>query len=124
MDIEKVFDSLDYKFILAVLKKFGFHENFVSWVAVLLNNQEPFVINSGSTTQYFLLFIYLFIYLFIHSFIYLFVCLFIYLFVYLFICLFIYFHFIFNVFNVDIKNIEYNFRIYKITIVNRHKNNW
>ena len=84
MDIEKVFDSLDHKFILAVLKKFGFHENFVSWVAVLLNNQESFVINSGSTTQYFLLFIYLFIYSFIHLFTYLFVCLFIYLFIYLF----------------------------------------
>ena len=90
MDIEKVFDSLDHKFILAVLKKFGFDENFVSWVAVLLNNQEPFVINSGSTTQYFLLFIYLFIYLFIHSFICLFVCLFICLFIYLFVYLFIF----------------------------------
>ena len=39
IDIEKAFDSLDHKFILAVLKKFGFGKNFVSWVEALLNNQ-------------------------------------------------------------------------------------
>ena len=30
---------------------------------------------------------------------------------------------IFNLINVDIKNIEYFFRIYEITIANHHKNN-
>ena len=38
IDIEKAFDSLDHKFILAILKKFGFGKNFVSWVEVLSNN--------------------------------------------------------------------------------------
>ena len=38
VDIAKAFDSLDHKFILAVLKQLGFGKNFVSWVEVLLNN--------------------------------------------------------------------------------------
>ena len=53
IDIEKAFDSLDHKFILAVLKKPGFGKNFVSWVEALLNNQESCVINGGITTHYF-----------------------------------------------------------------------
>ena len=53
IDIEKAFDSLDHKFILAVLKKPGFGKNFVSWVEALLNNQESCVINGGITTLYF-----------------------------------------------------------------------
>ena len=53
MGIEKAFDSVDYKFILAVLSKAGFGKKFVSWFEVLLNNQEPCVINSGNTTWYF-----------------------------------------------------------------------
>ena len=32
IDIGKAFDSLYHKFILTVLKKFGFGKNFVSWV--------------------------------------------------------------------------------------------
>ena len=53
IDIEKAFDSLDHKFILAVLKKPGFGKNFVSWVEALLNNQESCVTNGCITTQYF-----------------------------------------------------------------------
>ena len=32
MDVEKAFDSLDHKFLIPVLKKFGFGQNFISWV--------------------------------------------------------------------------------------------
>ena len=53
IEIEKAFDSLDHKFVLAVLKKFGFNKNLVSWVEALLNNQESWVINGGITTRYF-----------------------------------------------------------------------
>ena len=53
IDIEKGFDSLDHIFILAVLKRFGFGKNFVSWVEALLNNQESCVIKGGITTRYF-----------------------------------------------------------------------
>ena len=53
MDIEKAFDSLEHKFIFALLKKLGFGRNFVSWVEVLFNNQESGAINGGITTHYF-----------------------------------------------------------------------
>ena len=50
---EKAFDSLDHDFLICVLRKFGFGGNFVKWVKVLLNNQEPCVLNGGTTTLYF-----------------------------------------------------------------------
>ena len=51
--IGKAFNSLDYGFLLVVLKKFGFGNNFTDWTKILLNNQESCVINGGSTTSYF-----------------------------------------------------------------------
>ena len=53
MDIDKVFNSLDHDFLLSALKKFGFGENFIHWIKVLLNNQQSCVINGGFTTRYF-----------------------------------------------------------------------
>ena len=53
MDIEKAFDSLDHTFVISVLKKFGFGNNFVSWIETLIPKQESCVMNGGSTTQYF-----------------------------------------------------------------------
>ena len=40
MDIEKAFDSLDHNFLLIVLEKIGFGNNFISWIKVLSSNQE------------------------------------------------------------------------------------
>ena len=53
MDIEKAFDSLDYTFVISVLKKFAFGNNFVSWIETLSWVQESCAINDGNTTQYF-----------------------------------------------------------------------
>ena len=53
MDIVKAFDTLDHKFLISVLKKFGFGQNFVSWIEIILKNQESCVINGGTTTKYF-----------------------------------------------------------------------
>ena len=53
MDIEKVFDSLDHDFLLFALKRFGFGENLIHWIKVLLNKQQSCVINGGFTTRYF-----------------------------------------------------------------------
>ena len=36
MDIEKAFDSLDHSFLISVLRKFGFGENFIHWIEILL----------------------------------------------------------------------------------------
>ena len=53
MDVEKAFDSLDQAFLISVLKRFGFGQNFVSSIEIILKNQESCVINGGTTTKYF-----------------------------------------------------------------------
>ena len=53
MDIEKAFDSLDHSFLISVLKKFGFGKNFITWIEILLKDQQSCAINGGTTTQYF-----------------------------------------------------------------------
>ena len=53
MDIEKAFDTLDHNFLLTVLEKIGFGKNFISWIKIILANQESCVISGGSTTKYF-----------------------------------------------------------------------
>ena len=53
MDVEKAFDSLDHKFLVSVLKRIGFGQNFISWIEIILKNQESCVINGGTTTKYF-----------------------------------------------------------------------
>ena len=53
MDIEKAFDPLDHGFLLSVLKKFDFGENFIYWTNVLLNDQQSWVTNGIFTNIYF-----------------------------------------------------------------------
>ena len=53
MDLEKAFDSLDHDFLICVLKKIGFGDNFITWIKILLNDQQSCVLNGGLTTQYF-----------------------------------------------------------------------
>ena len=36
MDLEEAFNSLDNGFVLCVLKKFGFGDNFITWIKILL----------------------------------------------------------------------------------------
>ena len=55
MDIGKDFDSLDYNFLISALEKNGFGKNFISWVKILLKNQESCGLNGGTTAKYFLL---------------------------------------------------------------------
>ena len=53
--IEKAFDFLDHNFLITALEKYGFGRNFISWVKILLKNQESCVLKGGTTTKYFLL---------------------------------------------------------------------
>ena len=53
MDIEKVFDSLSPFFLITVLKKHGFSNNFIDWIETIITKQESWVMNGGVTTQYF-----------------------------------------------------------------------
>ena len=51
MGIEKAFDSLDHIFLTSVFKKFGFGKKIITWIEILLKDQQLCVINGG-TTQY------------------------------------------------------------------------
>ena len=53
MDIEKVFDSLDHSSLNSVLKKSGFGKQSITWIEILLKDQQLCVINGGRTTQCF-----------------------------------------------------------------------
>ena len=53
VDLQKAFDSIDHFFLIACLEKFGFGEEFLAWISILLNNNESCVSNGGHTTQYF-----------------------------------------------------------------------
>ena len=53
VDFEKAFDSLNHNFLIAVLKKYGFGDDFIDWVLILFNSQESCVINGGNSTKYF-----------------------------------------------------------------------
>ena len=53
IDFEKAFDSLNHTFIIEVLIKLQFPNNFIEWIKVFLNKQESCVINNGTTTKYF-----------------------------------------------------------------------
>ena len=52
ISVEKAFDSLDHKSLISIFKKFGFGQNLISWIEIILKNQESWVINGGTTTQY------------------------------------------------------------------------
>ena len=53
VDIEKAFDSINHSFLMFVLKKFGFGNDFRKWIQILMTNPESCVINGGKTTPYF-----------------------------------------------------------------------
>ena len=53
VDFKRAFHSLNQKFLIAVLKKYGFGEDFIDWIKILLRDQESCVINGGQTTTYF-----------------------------------------------------------------------
>ena len=55
VDFEKAFDLLNHRSLIAVLKKYGFGEDFIDWIKILLRDQESCVINGGHTTTYFCL---------------------------------------------------------------------
>ena len=52
-DIEKAFDSVKHNFIFALLKRFGFDDEFIQWIKTFLFNVSSCVINNGFSTGYF-----------------------------------------------------------------------
>ena len=55
VDIEKSFHSVNHLFYVSALERYGFKNNFIRWIKLLLQNQESCIINRGQTTNYFIL---------------------------------------------------------------------
>ena len=55
MDIEKTFDTLSQSFLILVLKKFVFGQNYINLIETLSKDQNLCNINGGKTTPYFTL---------------------------------------------------------------------
>ena len=53
VDFHKAFDSLEHKFLYAVLEKFNLGPIFCKWVSLFYTNIFSCVINNGTTSTYF-----------------------------------------------------------------------
>ena len=53
VDIGKAFDSINHCFLIKVMEKYGFEKDFIKWIKILLQNQESYIVNRGTTTNYF-----------------------------------------------------------------------
>ena len=53
IDIEKVFDSVNHKFLTLALKRYRLGKTFIKRIKTLLNNQESCTRNGGFTAKYF-----------------------------------------------------------------------
>lgn len=52
-DQEKAFDRMSHSFIIKTLEKFGFGENFITWVKIIMNDIKSFVKVNGFETSEF-----------------------------------------------------------------------
>jgi hypothetical protein len=53
IDITKAFDTLDWNFILKVLKTFGFHDTFCNWIKVILQSAHLSISINGKSHGFF-----------------------------------------------------------------------
>ena len=51
LDIEKAFDSLEWKYMLSTLKHFGFGEGFIDWINIIYAHPEASIITNGEVSQ-------------------------------------------------------------------------
>ena len=51
IEIEKVFDSFNHFFLISVVKRYGFGDDFIKWIKALLKIQESCVLNGGKSTH-------------------------------------------------------------------------
>ena len=51
VEMEKAFESVNHLFKISALGNYGFKNNFIGWIKLLLENQEFCIINGGQTTN-------------------------------------------------------------------------
>jgi hypothetical protein len=53
LDFRKAFDTIEWEFMVKVLKKFGFKHDFLTWIKILYKNICSSVINNGWQSDFF-----------------------------------------------------------------------
>ena len=53
IDFEKAFDSLELEYVVRVLQKYNFGDDFIKWFKVLYENSSSMVINNGHFSEAF-----------------------------------------------------------------------
>ena len=53
IDFEKAFDSIEWKYIKKILRKYNFGKNFIRWFNIVYNNSQSSVINNGNYSEFF-----------------------------------------------------------------------
>ena len=51
LDIEKAFDSVNLLLLITALEMYGFKEDFIKWIQILIQNQKSCVIDGGTKTN-------------------------------------------------------------------------
>lgn len=53
LDMKKPFDRINWSFLLGIMKKFGFEDQWINWIAALIKNPSFSVLINGSAQGYF-----------------------------------------------------------------------
>jgi len=53
VDIRKAFDTLEWNFLLEVLKRFGFNSLFCDWILTILRSAKLYILVNGNAVGYF-----------------------------------------------------------------------
>ena len=53
IDFEKAFDNIEWNFLIACLKTFGFKDDFITWIRVMYSDISSCVINNGYSSSNF-----------------------------------------------------------------------
>ena len=52
-DFQKAFDSIEHNFIIATLRHFGFGDNFINWIKIILISSKSCIMNNGTASNFF-----------------------------------------------------------------------